>query len=76
MKTKLEGAHIGDAVVIQLADLSQQSAILFCFSCEGAHFAWKTGPGRRDVSECFIPSREWASRIIALFPKGAKFLAV
>lgn len=74
--TKLEGATIGDAVVILVAGGTHQSAILTHFSTDRAHFAWRTGPGRYDVQACSYHSSKWGRNIIALFPKGAKFLAV
>jgi hypothetical protein len=73
---------VGDAVVLTLDNGDQQSAVVIEFSLDSsrrhryAKFAWKTGPRPSDVLFMSLHSCKWADRIVAVFPKDAKFLAV
>lgn len=81
MNKPLPTLSVNDNVVLRLDDGSTQSALLTRFSVKDgghryAHFKWKTGPNPGDVVGCEIHSAKWAEKILAVFPKGALFLAV
>lgn len=79
MNKPLPTLTVGDAVVLVLSNGNQQSAIVTGFTLVNqshryAHFAWKTGP--EDFDSLSLHSCKWADRVLAVFPKDCKFLAV
>lgn len=84
-KNTLPSLAVGDSVVVRLDNGDQQSATVVNFSRKNknshamhvyATFAWKTGPRASDVRYLALHSCKWADRVLAVFPKDAKFLAV